>query len=90
MTVNLYVKNQGKVEAVGVKVVYQIPDGLELVSSVPDALQDPVNKSNYYWQKPTIAVGGDWTIPVKLKATKVTACDTAATVTAKAGRPGRV
>ena len=90
MTLNLVIKNVGNVEAVGVAVVYQVPDGLELISATPEPLQDPVHKTNYYWKKETLAVNGDWTIPVRVKATKVTACDTGATVTAKAGARARL
>lgn len=90
-TVNLAVKNTGNVEAVGVSVVYQLPDGFEFVSSAPEKPDKiPGEDDLYYFKKPTIAAGGDWTIPVKVKATKVTSCDHAATVTAKAGARARV
>lgn len=89
-TVNLVVKNLGNVEALGVSVVCRMPEGLELVSSVPTASQYPGDKANYYWPKPSLAVGGEWVIPVKVKATKVTACDLGATVTAKAGARARL
>ncbi len=84
-TVRLVVGNEGNVDAFGVSVVYQLPEGLEYVSGTPEATQDPVNKSHYYWKKSMLAANGDWTIVLKVVARESRACEHAATVTAKAG-----
>ena len=84
-TVRLVVNNESNIDASGVSVVYQLPDGLQFKSSTPEATPDSVNKSLYYWKNPMLAANGQWVIVLKVVATAAKACEHAATVTAKTG-----
>ena len=84
-TVKLVVLNESNVDAFGVSVVYQLPDGLEYLSATPEGLQDSVNKALYYFKKPTLSANGEWTVVLKVVARSVKPCEHVATVTAKAG-----
>ncbi len=84
-TVRLVVNNESNVDASGVSVVYQLPDGLQFKSSTPEATPDSVNKSLYYWKKPMLPANGEWVITLKVVAVAARACEHAATVTAKTG-----
>ncbi len=84
-TVRIVVVNEGLVDAYGVTVIYSLPDGLKFVSA-PESDQDPVNKSQYYFKKSTLAAGGEWAIPIRVVAHEVrSVVEHSATVTAKAG-----
>lgn len=87
---NLVVRNQGTVEALGVSVVWKMPEGLKLVSSTPEAKPVPGAPGSYFWGKPSLAINGEWVIPVKIKATQVMACDLGLQVTGKAGARARL
>ncbi len=83
--VKLVVTNESNADASGVSVVYQLPDGLQLVSSTPEATPVPANKALFHWKKPMLAASAEWVIVLKVVATEVRSCEHAATVTAKTG-----
>ncbi len=85
-TVKLIVLNESGADAFGVSVVYQLPDGLEMVSFPPEGAQDPVNKSLYVFRRRSaLSANGEWAIVLKVVARSVKPCEHSATVTAKAG-----
>jgi len=84
-TVRIVVVNEGNIDAYGVSVVYQLPEGIDYVSGTPEATQDPGNKSHYYWKKSMLAANGEWAIVLKVIAREAKAVEHTATVTAKAG-----
>ena len=84
-TVALVVKNESNVDASGVSLVYQLPDGLKLNSSTPEATSVPSDKPLFLWSKPMLAAGGEWKVILKVVATAARPCEHAATVTAKTG-----
>ena len=83
-TVRLVVKNESNVDALGVSLVYQLPDGLKLVSSTPAGTLVPGDKL-YWWPKPMLPANGEWAIVLKVVATSTKPCEHAATVTSKVG-----
>ena len=84
-TVVLFVKNESNVDASGVSLVYQLPDGLKINSSIPEATSIPSDKTLFHWAKPMLAAGGEWKVILKVVATSARPCEHAATVTAKTG-----
>ena len=84
-TVRLVVKNESNVDASGVSLVYQLPDGLKINSSIPEATTIPGDKPLFHWAKPMLAANGEWAIVLKVVATSTKSCEHAATVTAKTG-----
>lgn len=83
-TVRLVVKNEGRFDASGVSLVYQLPEGLKVVSTTPATNPIP-GTSLYSWPKPMLAAGGEWPVVLKVVATSTKPCEHAATVTAKVG-----
>jgi uncharacterized repeat protein (TIGR01451 family) len=84
-TVKLFVNNDSNVDAQGVSVYYQLPEGFEYLSSSPPGTQVPAEKALYNWKKATLAAGQPFTIVLKVKAVAPKPCEHAATVTARAG-----
>ncbi len=83
-TVRLVVKNESNVDALGVSLVYQLPEGLKLNSSTPPSNPLP-GTTRYHWPKPLLAAGSEWVVVLKVVATSTKSCEHAATVTAKTG-----
>jgi uncharacterized repeat protein (TIGR01451 family) len=84
-TVRLVVRNESNVDASGVSLVYQLPDGLKINSSTPPGTPVPGDKPLYIWSKPMLASNGEWAVVMKVVATSTKSCEHAATVTAKIG-----
>jgi uncharacterized repeat protein (TIGR01451 family) len=84
-TVRLVVTNESSNDASGVSVVYQLPEGLQLLSSTPEATPVPADKALFHWKKSMLAAGGEWVIVLKVLAKEARACDHSAVVTAKTG-----
>lgn len=83
-TVRLVVRNESNVDASGVSLVYQLPDGLKINSSTPAATAIP-GTTLYHWPKPMLGANGEWAVVLKVVATSTKPCEHAATVTAKVG-----
>ena len=84
-TVRIVVFNEGNVDAYGISVVYTLPEGIDYVSSTPDATQVPGEKSDYYFRKSMLGANGEWAIVLKVVARQARQVEHLATVTAKAG-----
>ncbi len=84
-TVRIVVNNEGTTDAFNVRVTYQLPDGLQFVSSESPETKDPANPQIYYWNKSMLAANGEWSIGLKVVAKDTKACEHVASVTAQAG-----
>jgi uncharacterized repeat protein (TIGR01451 family) len=84
-TVRLVVRNESNVDASGVSLVYQLPDGLKINSSTPPGTPVPGDKPLYIWTRPMLPSNGEWAVVMKVVATSTRSCEHAATVTAKIG-----
>ncbi len=83
--VRVVVINEGTTDAFNVRVTYQLPDGLQFVSSESPETKDPANPQIYYWNKPMLAANGEWSIGLKVAAKENKSCEHVASVTAQAG-----
>lgn len=85
-TLQVVVKNAGTTDAMGVEVRDPLPDGLEYVSSVPEAVRAGQVLN---WKLGTLPAGSERTILVKVRATVVGSFDHAATVSMLTGGRSR-
>jgi len=83
--VRIVVNNDGSTDAHDVRVVYQLPESLQFVSSEAPHKNYPGNAQMYVWNKPTLAAGGEWSIGLKVVAKDTKACEHVAGVSANAG-----
>ena len=83
--VRIVVNNDGSTDAHDVRVVYQLPENLQFVSSEAPPKNYPGNAQMYVWNKPTLAAGGEWSIGLKVVAKDSKACEHVAGVSANAG-----
>ena len=84
-TVRLVVRNESNVDASGVSLVYQLPDGLKINSSTIPGTPVPGDKPLFIWRKEMLPANGEWAVVLKVVATSTKSCEHAATVTAKTG-----
>jgi len=84
-TVKLVVKNEGGLDASGVTLVYEVPEGLKINSSIPAGTLVPGDKPLYLWRKEMLAGSGEWSVILKVVATSAKSCEHAATVSYKFG-----
>ncbi|MDE2508722.1 MAG: DUF11 domain-containing protein [Planctomycetota bacterium] len=83
----LVVKNSGATDALEVVVRDRLPDGLEFVSSRPEALRG--DGGLLIWRVGTLAAGSDRVITLRVKPTRTGSFDHAATVSMLAGGKSR-
>jgi uncharacterized repeat protein (TIGR01451 family) len=84
-TVKLIVKNTGAADAAAVRVNYDLPKELVLVSAQPEAKSSPDDPAKLSWGPYLIAAGSDQIVALKVKPKLVGTIDHASSVTLTIG-----
>jgi uncharacterized repeat protein (TIGR01451 family) len=84
-TVRLVVKNESNVDASGVSLIYELPEGLKINSSTIPFTPVPAEKQLFNWRKEMLPANGEWAVVLKVVAISTRSCEHAATVSYKFG-----
>ena len=83
-TIKLVVRNESTTDAAGVRLVYQLPEGLKFNSSTPEATPVP-GQPLFQWSQSMLAAGSEWVVVLKVTPTSPKPAEHAATVSVRAG-----